>query len=241
MGKAEQAINIRLAIMQPYFFPYIGYFQLISSVDKIIIYDNVKYTKKGWINRNRILVNNKDVVFSLPLKKASDYLTIGERSLTDTFYPNELLSKIYGAYGKAPYFQSFFPVLESIISNKEKNLFLYIYNSILELCKYLGIKTEFIISSHVSIDHTLKGQEKVLALCEALQAREYINAIGGVELYSKETFREKNIELKFIKTIPFEYRQYNNNYIPWLSIIDVMMFNPCDAVRELIETNYELI
>ncbi|WP_197062309.1 WbqC family protein [Dickeya chrysanthemi] len=241
MGKTEQARDIRLAIMQPYFFPYIGYFQLISSVDKIVIYDNVKYTKKGWINRNRILVNNKDVVFSLPLKKASDYLTISERSLADTFYPNELLSKIHGAYGKAPCFQSFFPVLESIISSKEKNLFLYIYNSIVELCKYLGIKTEFIISSHVSIDHALKGQEKVLALCEALQARKYINAIGGAELYSKETFREKNIELKFIKTTPFEYKQYNNNFIPWLSIIDVMMFNSCDTVRELIETNYELI
>ena len=76
---------MKLAIMQPYFFPYIGYFQLIKSVDEFVIYDNIQYTKKGWINRNRILVNGTDYLISLPLKKDSDYLNVVDRQLAESW------------------------------------------------------------------------------------------------------------------------------------------------------------
>ena len=124
---------------------------------------------------------------------------------------------------------------------EDTNLFRFLHHSIVKTCEHLGITTEIRISSGIAIDHDLKNQDKVLALCEAVGASTYVNAIGGMELYSKETFREKGIELKFIQSKPFEYPQFGDAFVPWLSIIDVMMFNPLDTIRTCISTNYELI
>ena len=232
---------MKLGIMQPYFLPYIGYFQLIDAVDVFIVYDNIKYTKKGWINRNRILVNGTDTIFSLPLKKNSDSLDVIERELSIDYNRCKLLNQIKGAYARAPYFEQTIPLLESVILNKEHNLFSYIYNAIVETCKHLGVKTEIRISSAIDIDHELKSQNKVIALCSAIGADTYINAIGGVELYEKDTFHANGVDLKFIKSRPFEYNQSGGEFTPWLSIIDVMMYNSLDAVYECISNNYELI
>ena len=232
---------MRLAIMQPYFFPYIGYFQLIAAVDQFIVYDNIKYTKKGWINRNRMLKNGKDEMFSLPLKSDSDYLDVCKRELAADFNRDKLLNQIKSAYRRAPYFAQTFPVVEQIVRYEDANLFRFLHHSIVKTCEHLEIKTEIKISSSLAIDHGLKNQDKVLSLCEAVGASTYVNAIGGKELYSKETFREKGLELKFIQSKPFEYPQFDNEFVPWLSIIDVMMFNPLDTIRTCISTNYELI
>ena len=227
--------------MQPYFFPYIGYFQLIKSVDLFIVYDNIKYTKKGWINRNRILQNGKDIMFSLPLKSDSDYLDVCERELSADFNRDKLLNQINAAYRRAPYFAETFPLVELIVRHEDANLFRFLHHSIVKTCEHLSIMTEIRISSDIAIDHNLKNKDKVLALCEAVGASTYVNAIGGMELYSKETFREKGIELKFIQSLPFEYPQFGDEFVPWLSIIDVMMFNPLDVIQTCISTNYELI
>ncbi len=230
-----------LAIMQPYFFPYIGYFQLIASVDQFIVYDNIKYTKKGWINRNRMLQNGKDVMFSLPLKSDSDYLNVCERELAADSNREKLLKQFHGAYRRAPYFSPVFPLIEQILRYENTNLFRFLHHSIVKTCEHLNIDTEITISSDIAIDHDLKNQDKVLALCEASGASTYVNAIGGTELYAKETFLEKGIELKFIRSKPFEYAQLDDAFVPWLSIIDVMMFNPLDTIQTCISTNYELI
>jgi hypothetical protein len=111
----------------------------------------------------------------------------------------------------------------------------------LRLSEYLGIKTEIRISSEIAIDHELKSQDKVLALCKAVGADTYINTIGGVELYAKDDFRIQGIDLKFIKARPFEYAQFGAPFVPWLSIVDVLMFNPLNTVRACINENYELI
>ena len=232
---------MRVAIMQPYFFPYIGYFQLIAAVDIFIVYDNIKYTKKGWINRNRMLQNDKDVMFSLPLKSDSDYLDVCERELATDFNRDKLLNQFRGAYLRAPFFEQIFPLVEQIVRYEDTNLFRYIYHSITRICEYLGIMTEIIVSSDVAINHNLKNQDKVLALCEAVGAEVYVNAIGGMELYSKEVFLDKNIELKFIQSKSFEYTQSGAEFVPWLSVIDVMMFNSLDTIQQSILTNYELI
>jgi hypothetical protein len=231
----------RVAIMQPYFLPYIGYFQLIASVDQFIVYDNIKYTKKGWINRNRMLQNGKDVMFSLPLKSDSDALEIGERELAADFKRDKLLNQIKGAYGRAPYFGQTFPLIERIVAFEEANLFRYLHHSIVRTCAHLGIRTEISISSGIAINHGAKSQDKVLALCAATGASTYVNAIGGVDLYSRETFREFGIELKFIRSLPFEYPQSGAPFVPWLSIVDVMMFNPLDRIQACIAADYELI
>lgn len=230
-----------VAIMQPYFFPYIGYFQLVAAVDTFVVYDNIKYTKKGWINRNRLLQNGKDVMFSLPLKSGSDSLDVCERELAAEFNRGKLLNQIRGAYQRAPFFGQVFPLIEQIVNCEEGNLFRYLHHSIVKICEYLGLATEIRISSGIAIDHDLKGKDKVLAICAALGANRYVNAIGGVELYSKEEFGACGIELNFIKSRPFVYEQFGNEFVPWLSIIDVMMFNPLDAIRECLLTNYELI
>lgn len=226
--------------MQPYFFPYIGYFQLIDSVDLFIVYDNIKYTKKGWINRNRILQNSKDVMFSLPLKKDSDFLDVRNRELAADFNSDKILNQISGAYRQAPFFAQTFPLIEQIMRYEERNLFKFIHHSITRLCEHLEIMTEIRVSSDIAIDHELKNQNKVLALCEAVGANTYINAIGGIELYSKEEFLARDIKLKFIRSKPFEYAQFGNEFVPWLSIIDVIMFTPLDVIKKCIKSNYEL-
>lgn len=232
---------MKLAIMQPYFLPYIGYFQLIAAADVFIVYDNIKYTKKGWINRNRILQNGSDVTFSLPLKKDSDHLNVDQRELAINFDRTKLLNQFKGAYSRAPYFTHIFPLLECIVRHEEGNLFRYIHHGLLKTCEYLGVTTEVKVSSEVLIDHDLRGQDKVLALCQALNADTYINAIGGMDLYSKENFLENGIKLQFIKSKSFEYPQFGAPFVPWLSIVDVLMFNPIDLVRERIRSHYDLI
>jgi hypothetical protein len=225
---------MKLGIMQPYFLPYIGYFQLIGAVDVFILYDNIKYTKKGWINRNRMLLNGKDTMFSLPLKKASDTLNIVERELIAEFDPTKLLNQFKGAYSHAPQFELTYPLLEEIVRHEDNNLFGYINYSIVRLCAHLGIKTKIIISSEIDIDHQLKGQDKVLALCCAIGADTYINPIGGTGMYSKKDFSLQGIELQFIKSRDFIYSQFDWQYVPFLSIIDVLMFNS----KEIISADY---
>lgn len=232
---------MKLGVMQPYFLPYIGYFQLIAAVDVFVVYDNIKYTKKGWINRNRMLLNGSDSVFSLPLKKDSDSLDIVQRELAADFDRGKLLNQFKGAYGRAPYFAQTLPLLERIVRHKDGNLFRYIHHSLVLLCEHLAIATEIRISSDIAADHELKGKDKVLDICKAVGADTYINSIGGKELYARDDFRANGIELSFIKSRPYEYPQFGAAFIPWLSIVDVLMFNPLDVVRDWIKTNYELI
>jgi len=233
---------MKLAIMQPYFMPYIGYFQLINSVDKFVIYDNIQYTKKGWINRNRILANGKDQLITLPIKKDSDYLNIVERELSESWGKDKskILNVIKSSYSKAPYFQETFELISKCLNNPEINLFRFIYDSIILINDYLEIKTPIVISSTIDVNHALKSQDKVLSLCKEQNADIYINSIGGVELYDKEIFKQNNIELNFIKSNPIKYKQLNNEFVSWLSIIDIMMFNSKEQVKEYLNS-YTLI
>lgn len=231
---------MKLGIMQPYFLPYIGYWQLIKAVDKFVVYDNIQYTKKGWINRNRFLQNGKDEYFTLPLRKDSDFLNVKDRFISSDFDRKKLLNQIKSAYGKAPLFNSVFPLIEVILTFEENNLFKFIHNSMLEICNYLEIKTEFVISSEIPVDHTLKSESKVLAICKALSASQYINPIGGVELYSKEKFVENKIRLNFLQMDKITYKQFKNEFIPCLSILDVMMFNSVEEINRMLD-KYELV
>lgn len=230
---------MKVGIMQPYFLPYIGYFQLIAAVDLFIIYDNIKYTKKGWINRNRMLSNGTDTTFSLPLRKDSDYLNVVDRELSSDFNRQKFLNQIRGAYIKAPQFKAVWPLIEKIMMYENNNLFRYIHNSILEICRYLDINTKICLSSEVPIDHNLKNQDKVIALCRANNAAIYINTSGGIDLYSKEAFDGAGLQLNFIKALPFEYAQLGNEFVPWLSIVDVLMFNSVASIKTQIQ-NYEI-
>jgi hypothetical protein len=228
---------MKIAIMQPYFLPYIGYFQLIASVDQFVIYDNIKYTKKGWINRNRILVNGADEYITLPLKKGSDFLDVDQRELADGFEEErkKIIRKVAQAYRKAPQYDVVFPLIEKILEYPENNLFRYIHHSISEVCTFLGVDTPIIISSSIAADHQLKSQERVIAICKALSATVYINPPGGVDLYSEEDFQQQNIELRFLQTGGIRYQQFDNEFISNLSILDVLMFNTVEEIRNYIQ------
>jgi hypothetical protein len=231
---------MKVGIMQPYFLPYLGYFQLLNAVDKYVIYDNIQYTKKGWINRNRILQNGTDATITIPLEKDSDFLDVKERRISAGFDKKKLINQIKESYRKAPYFADVMPVIEKIINDNEDNLFLYIYNAVTGICSYLNIDTEIIVSSSLKVDHTLKGQDKVIAICKELGATDYYNAIGGQELYHTEDFKKENINLHFVSSNPIEYTQFKNEFVPWLSILDVMMFNSMEEIGKMLN-EYKLI
>jgi hypothetical protein len=232
---------MKVAIMQPYFLPYPGYFQLIAAVDVFIVYDNIKYVKSGWINRNRLCRNGEAATFSLPLKHASDSLDVREREIAAAFDPEKLLNQFLGAYRLAPQFARVFAWLQDVVHYGERNLFRYLHHSIRAACDLLAIGTEIRTSSDFAIDHTLKKQDKVIALCRAAGARTYVNAIGGTELYDKEEFRRQGIELRFLRSKPFEYPQLGPAFVPTLSIVDALMFNPLEIVRGRVADHYELI
>lgn len=227
---------MKLGIMQPYFLPYIGYFQLINAVDKFVIYDAIEYTKKSWINRNRILVNGAAVYFTIPLRKDSDYLYVRDRyiAFNRTTVISKIINRITEAYRKAPFFNEVMPITKEILSSSETNLFEYIKASIEEIMVYLEISTEIILSSNIDFDQSLKSQNKVLAICKALEVDYYLNPIGGMSLYSKEIFKQKNIELSFIQPEIIDYIQFGNEFVPWLSIIDVMMFNDKETIKSML-------
>jgi hypothetical protein len=231
---------VTLAIMQPYFLPYIGYWQLLAAADRFVVYDNIQYTKKGWINRNRFLRNGADAWFTVPLKKGSDFLNVADRQVADDFDPKTLLNPLASAYRKAPFFREVFPLIEAIVTAAPRNLFAYLHHSLTATAGYLEIATPIVVSSTVPIDHALKAEQKVLAICRAAGADRYINAIGGRELYSKPAFAAEGVELAFLQSRPVEYRQYDDPFVPGLSIVDVMMFNSRDAVRAMLGA-YDLV
>jgi hypothetical protein len=232
---------MKTAIMQPYIFPYIGYFQLIDSVDTFVVYDDVNYIKKGWINRNNILVNGKSHLFSIQLSAVSQNKLINEISIDgDLKWKNDLLKTISLAYAKAPFYLQVFPIIESIILYEESNLAKFLTHSLRKICSHLAIETNIVVSSEIEKNNDLKAQDKIIEICEKLNTTQYINAIGGIELYEKQTFTNHNITLQFIKSNPIKYAQFKNEFIPWLSIVDVMMFNSAAAIKTML-ANYELI
>lgn len=227
---------MKLGIMQPYFFPYLGYWQLLNIVDKYVIYDDVNYIKGGWINRNRILSNGGSVYFNLPIIGASSNKRINEIkvNLNQKAF-DKCMKTIIGCYSKAPYFNEVLPLIREIMSYSEDNLALFLKHSIELIAEYLRIDTIIILSSEIEKNTDLKGQDKVLSICNTLNANEYYNAIGGKNLYSYQDFANKNIELKFIDCRSTSYKQFKNDFVPYLSIIDVLMFNSKDKILELLE------
>jgi hypothetical protein len=235
---------MKLAIMQPYLFPYIGYFQLINYVDKFVVYDDVNFIKGGWINRNNLLINKKINMFTVPLDKPSPFVLINEIQLNINFYENwkvKLLRSVEQSYKKARFYKEVYALIENILNNHDNTLISKLaVKGIRTICEYLQIETEIVATSEIYNNRHLKGQERVLDICAIEKASQYINVIGGVELYSKEVFKEKEIKLNFIKSHPISYTQFNNEFVPWLSIIDVLMFNSVAETKHLIN-KFELI
>ena len=227
--------------MQPYFLPYIGYWQLMNAVDKYVIYDDVNFIKGGWINRNKILMNDEGKMINLQMYGASPNKLINKvEVLGNPVYNKKLLKTIESCYQRAPYYSKIIPIIEDIILQDEKNLAKYLEYSIRKICNYLHIDTEIIVSSTMHKDNGLKGQNKVIEIAHVLSADEYINAIGGQNLYSYQDFTNQGIKLMFLKTRTIEYKQYDNKFVPNLSILDVIMFNSVERIKTMLES-FELL
>lgn len=230
----------KIAIMQPYFFPYIGYWQLINAVDIFVLYDDVNYIKKGWINRNNILLNKSKHLITIPLLNVSQNKHINECIISDDDkIINNIIKTINLAYRKAPYYNLVFPTLEKIIKTKGSISDL-VLKSVLWIKEYLNIDTEIILSSSIGKNNELKGQDKIIEIVKKLNGNHYINAIGGQELYDKEIFNNNEIKLNFIKMKEIKYKQFNNEFVPNLSFIDVLMFNSPEEIKRMLN-DYELI
>jgi len=229
-----------LAIMQPYFLPYMGYWQLMALADRFVVYDNIQYTKRGWINRNRFLRAGADAYFTVPLKKDSDHLNVADREVADNYDRSKLLRSLEAAYRRAPYFATAFPVVERVVQCPLRNLFEYVHHSLVVMADALEIRTPLILSSTIPIDHSLTSGRRVLALCKAMGADRYVNPIGGRDLYSKVDFDANAVRLEFLRPRSIEYPQFGGSFVPNLSIVDVLMFNSTAAVRAMLD-RYDVV
>jgi len=223
--------------MQPYFFPYLGYFQLIRAVDAFVVYDDVNYIKRGWVNRNNILSKGESQLITLPLQDASQNKLINQVKIGGQ---HKILQTLRYNYCKAPYFDAVYTLLEDILMQTERNLAHYLYYQLRLICDYLGLGLQLKISSDLAKDNQLRGCDKILAICKELGATHYINMPGGKDLYDQETFVSNGLKLSFIKPGELTYYQFGKGFVPNLSIIDVMMFNSREQCTKLLD-NYELI
>jgi hypothetical protein len=230
---------MKLAIMQPYFFPYIGYFQLVNAADKFVFYDDVNYIKKGWINRNRILLNEKSHYITVCQKGASQNKLIKDIEIIDN--RGKLKKTIQNAYSKAPNFKNVWALIEDVLEFKTNSISELAAYSVIQTCNYLGIDTEFEFSSEVYMQTSvLKSENRLIEICKINNATDYINPIGGMELYDKNKFLMNGINLSFLKTDSIVYKQLGSDFIENLSIIDVLMFNDARNVALFLDS-YDLL
>ena len=223
---------MRVAIMQPYLFPYLGYYQLAVAVDRWVFHDDVMYIKQGYINRNSILVNGAPHRFSIPIRGQSDSRAINEHHAIPPF--DKILRIIDQAYVKAPNFSRVFPIVASVLDGRETNIARIAGASLHAVLDYLGIPIQASWSSAFSGHRHLKAQDRVLTICMSMGASEYVNPIGGVELYDEESFTARGIRLLFHRMRPVSYRQGDFPFVPNLSMIDVLMHNHPDRVATLL-------
>jgi len=230
---------MRLGIMQPYLYPYLGYFQLINAVDKFIFYDDVNFIKQGWINRNKILLNGKEFLFTIPLKKESSFKLITETEINENLFKNWKIKfnrTLIQAYKKAPNFEIVNDLISRTLEIDSLAISDLACGSINSVCDYLGIKTKCVKSSEQNYNNDiLKSSARVIDICIKESANDYFNPIGGKELYSKEDFLQNGLDLHFICSRLKPYNQFNNDFIPSLSIIDIMMFNNQDEILKMLD------
>ena len=226
-----------IAIMQPYIFPYIGYFQLFEVCDIFISYDDVQYMKGGWINRNRILYHGSPKYITFPVNRSQLSTAIDHCFFHNNIEKEKkkILSTLRQAYSKAPFFQSVYTLLEDIVKVNENNVARFAENSLKRILDYMSISVEIRRSSHLSFDKSLKGQDRVIAIVKELGGDRYVNPIGGQGLYSSAEFNANNIDLRFLECKAEPYKQFSNEFVPNLSIIDVLIFNSIEQIRLMLK------
>ncbi|WP_028485998.1 WbqC family protein [Thiomicrorhabdus chilensis] len=225
------------SVMQPYLFPYIGYYQLVQSADVFIFYDDVTFIKQSYINRNSILVNGKQQRFTLPVPKLSSNILI-----QDLLYGQDrkVLKSIKQSYSKAPFFKDVYPIIECVFNQQNRSINHVNRLSIESVFKYLGVEKQLFNASELDYNRELDRADRLIELCKHFGCKEYINSPGGRELYEPQYFTEHGIKLGFIENMQTQYQQLKSDeFVPYLSIIDVLMNCSKDQVIEMLN-NYEV-
>lgn len=226
---------MKIGILQPYLFPYLGYFQLISEVDHLVIHDDCQFIKGGWINRNRFLINGQPQLFSFPVEKASHAVPICGRSYVSSHAETlkKFKASIQNSYRKAPACNDVLGLIDEVAGERDLKVAAFNVQSIKKICAYLKIKTPISLSSALKLGD-IAGSERVIEICKRHGASCYINPQGGVELYDPRNFADHGLELKFLKGQLKPYNQGLMEFFPGLSIVDVLMFNSHEACQSLL-------
>ncbi|NOR69316.1 MAG: hypothetical protein GQ532_06400 [Methylomarinum sp.] len=226
---------MKLAIMQPYLFPYLGYFKLIDAVDKFVFYDDVNFIKNGWINRNRLLISKKVNYLTIPLSGMSSSLKINQVMVQgNERWRKKILQSVRQSYSKAPHFKEVNNILSEVLFSKENYISDMAKKSIILVSQYLELETQFIISSSHYNNMDLNGVDRVIDICHKEKATEYYNLPGGSGLYDDNLFEFNKIKLYFIKPFLSQYQQFSEEFVSGLSVIDVLMFNDKCTAREML-------
>ena len=219
---------------QPYFLPYIGFWQLLNAADLFLIGDNYNFIKRGWIQRNRILINGEPFFFGLEVKHITSFRKINETEFID-FDIAQKLNTVYRAYRKAPYFEAGYDLVKEVLNYPERNVAEFLFQSIKDVCRFLGINTKFIRSSEIPGNDNYRREYRIFDFCKRLGGDTYINAVGGQDLYHFDDFEKHGVTLKFIRPNIRPYKQFHNEFVPGLSILDVIMFNSVNTIKNMLE------
>lgn len=224
--------------MQPYLFPYLGYYQLVHAVDNFVFYDDVTFIKGGYINRNNICSNGKAQRFTVPVPGMSSNVLINKLSFDSNV--KKQLKSIEQAYAKAPFFKDIFPIVVSVLNDDKRNVAHICRLSITRVIDYLGIEKSYDYSSELSYERDVPAAKKLVNISKSLGSSEYVNSPGGKSLYSKDYFLKHGIKLNFIEMGEYQYNQNSNVFLPNLSMIDILMWNSKNEVVELLN-KYNLV
>lgn len=228
---------MKIAIMQPYFFPYIGYFNLINACENFIFYDDVNFIKNGWINRNRVLTFGNVKYITVPIENTSSFIKIKDTYIKkDMPWQNKILSCLSQSYKGAAFYAPSMEIIENVLKTSTTNISTLAANSVKICAEYIGIQAKFSFASECFENQHLHGEERIIDICLQENAEEYFNLPGGRNLYDKNNFKNKNITLTFIQPKIWEYNHFTPLFEPALSIIDVMMHNSPEKIRESMTT-----
>lgn len=240
---------MKLGIMQPYIFPYIGYWQVIFNTDQWIFFDTVQYNKRSWMNRNRILHpdSNQDFqYFTVPIKKISRGTLIKDAEINQGIKWKEKILGQLTVYKRlhAPYYNEVLGLVKFILESANSPSFLELcIISTVEICRILKIEFNYKIASQTEFDRAkiITPGDWALEICKAQQAEIYINPYSGYEIFDEFQYKKNNIELRFLKPELIKYQQSKREkFIPSLSIIDVMMFNGFSATEKMIKNDFKI-
>ena len=241
MTTSTSRLSKTVAIMQPYFFPYIGYLQLMDRADTFVLYDDVQYIKQGWVNRNRILRGDAPVYLTLPVVRGRHKERICEKRLLNPQEGlKEAFAKIIRLYRSAPQFDKALEFLEPLFSPDVETISDFNIRALGAICRHLSISTELVVASERNYGHDVSGQERVLRICEREAATHYVNAIGARAsgLYSEEAFAAAGLELSFLRTDPdLAHDQGGAGFVANLSVIHLLMQHPPETICRMLPRN----